>query len=244
MARRSTWVRMATDLAVALNENPEPVRERFRFRVTSLILALEMGHLDPERRRTRLSNPDRRDFLAIDGTVIKGPTDNRHFIVQDADGTPRASHKRPYVRPPPPPRWAGSSACPEPVSEINVSEQEHTMSNATSGGHGLRLCPRLHHPAGRGGSTRRARGRRRGQDLRRPRLRRDRLPPVARRHSMTPAAPAHVELLYTESCPNWEATAIRLSIALQGPAARMSMSRSVGSTLPTRRSASSSLAPR
>lgn len=34
-------------------------------------------------------------------------------------------------------------------------------------------------------------------------------------YSMTPAAPARVELLYTESCPNWETTAIRLSIALQ-----------------------------
>jgi hypothetical protein len=93
---RSTWVRMATDLAAAQNENPEVVRERFR--VTALTLALEMGHLDPERRRTRLSSPDRRDFLAIDGTVIKGPTDNRHPIVQDADGTPRAKRIDTAVR--------------------------------------------------------------------------------------------------------------------------------------------------
>jgi len=34
-------------------------------------------------------------------------------------------------------------------------------------------------------------------------------------YSMPPAFPARVELLYTESCPNWESTAIRLSIALQ-----------------------------
>ena len=32
---------------------------------------------------------------------------------------------------------------------------------------------------------------------------------------MTPRSPEHVELLYTEGCPNWETTAIRLSIALQ-----------------------------
>jgi hypothetical protein len=31
----------------------------------------------------------------------------------------------------------------------------------------------------------------------------------------TPNRPSHVELLYTPSCPDWEATAIRLSIALQ-----------------------------
>lgn len=34
-------------------------------------------------------------------------------------------------------------------------------------------------------------------------------------YSMSQAAPRRVELLYTESCPNWETTAIRLSIALQ-----------------------------
>lgn len=92
---RTTWVRLATDLAVAHSENPERFRERFR--VTALILALEMGHLDPARRRSRVSDPDRRDFLAIDGTVIKGPTDNRHSIVQDADGTPRAKRVDPAV---------------------------------------------------------------------------------------------------------------------------------------------------
>lgn len=32
---------------------------------------------------------------------------------------------------------------------------------------------------------------------------------------MTPSTPHFLELLYTEGCPNWETTAIRLSIALQ-----------------------------
>jgi len=34
-------------------------------------------------------------------------------------------------------------------------------------------------------------------------------------YSATPVAPTQIELLHTEHCPNWVATAVRLSVALQ-----------------------------
>lgn len=78
---RGSWQRFLDLVETATQGNVEPVREQFR--VASLLLALAMGHFNPARESTVLTDPDPRTFATADGTVIKSPTDNTATVVYD-----------------------------------------------------------------------------------------------------------------------------------------------------------------
>lgn len=78
---RASWQRFLDLVEEATQGNVELVREQFR--AASLLLALAMGHFNPSREATVLTDPDPRTFATADGTVIKSPTDNTDTVVYD-----------------------------------------------------------------------------------------------------------------------------------------------------------------